>query len=356
MTAQLATITPSAHLPTEARSVSTQAMVFDPQTLANMQRMAETMASARITIPKHLAGSPGDCLAIVMQAAQFQMNPFALAQKTHIVNGALGYEAQLVNAVVSSSPLLASRISYEWEGDWTGVNGKADKSDARAVLVSATLRGEVRPRTLRVSMAQVGEVRNSPLWVSDPRQQLAYLATKRWARLHAPDVMLGVYTVDELEESRERAMGQAEIIPNGQPVPGPAASRTDSLKAQLAARKAATSQPAPVMADGEPMEPAPDLPLVLTLIRDAGTPEELHGASEMAKRLTSEGDKAEARKHFKARQAAMKRDAEATAKAQADADARRREAEEEARLEREAIQAESDGETTAADFFAGEAA
>lgn len=356
MTAQLATITPAAHLPTEARSVSTQAMVFDPQTLANMQRMAETMASARITIPKHLAGSPGDCLAIVMQAAQWQMNPFAVAQKTHIVNGALGYEAQLVNAVVSSSPLLASRISYEWEGDWTGVNGKVDKSDARAVLVSATLRGEVRPRTLRVSMAQVGEVRNSPLWVSDPRQQLAYLATKRWARLHAPDVMLGVYTVDELEESRERAMGQAEIIPNGQPANGPAASRTDALKAQLAARKAATPQPAPVMADGEPMEPAPDLPLVLTLIRDAGTPEELHGASEMAKRLTSEGDKAEARKHFKARQAAMKRDAEATAKAQADAEARRREAEEEARLEREAIQAESDGETTAADFFAGEAA
>ena len=356
MTAQLATITPAAHLPTEARSVSTQAMVFDPQTLANMQRMAETMASARITIPKHLAGSPGDCLAIVMQAAQWQMNPFAVAQKTHIVNGALGYEAQLVNAVVSSSPLLASRISYEWEGDWTGVNGKADKSDARAVLVSATLRGEVRPRTLRVSMAQVGEVRNSPLWVSDPRQQLAYLATKRWARLHAPDVMLGVYTVDELEESRECAMGQAEIVPNGQPVPGPAASRTDSLKAQLAARKAATSQPAPVMADGEPMEPAPDLPLVLTLIRDAGTPEELHGASEMAKRLTSEGDKAEARKHFKARQASMKRDADAAAKAQADADARRREAEEEAQLEREAIQAEADGETAAADFFAGEAA
>ena len=352
MTAQLATLTPAAHLPTEARSVSTQAMVFDPQTLANMQRMAETMAGARITIPKHLAGSPGDCLAIVMQAAQWQMNPFAVAQKTHIVNGALGYEAQLVSAVVSSSPLLSSRISYEWEGDWTGVNGKADKSDARAVLVSATLRGEVRPRMLRVSMAQVGEVRNSPLWISDPRQQLAYLATKRWARLHAPDVMLGVYTVDELEESRERAMGAAEIIPNGQP----AASRTDDIKAKLAARKAATPQPAQVMADGEAMKALPDLPMVLTLIRDAGTPEELHGASEMAKLLTSEADKTEARKHFKARQAAMKRDAEAAAKAQAEAEARRREAEEEARLEREAIQAESDGETTAADFFAGEAA
>lgn len=348
MTAQLATLTPAAHLPTEARSVSTQAMVFDPQTLANMQRMAETMAGARITIPKHLAGSPGDCLAIVMQAAQWQMNPFAVAQKTHIVNGALGYEAQLVNAVVSSSPLLSSRISYEWEGDWTVVNGKADKSDARAVLVSATLRGEVRPRMLRVSMAQVGEVRNSPLWISDPRQQLAYLATKRWARLHAPDVMLGVYTVDELEESRERAMGAAEIVPNGQPAAHPATSRTDALKAQLAARKA--QPPAPVTADSEPAEAAPDLPMVLTLIRDAGTSDELHGAGEMAKRLASDSDKAEARKAYTAKAKAMKAEAEAE---------RQREAEEEARLEREAIQAEGSAAddaamtATAADFFAG---
>jgi hypothetical protein len=39
-----------------------------------------------------------------MQAAQWGMNPFAVAQKTHVVNGTLGYEAQLVNAVVSSCP------------------------------------------------------------------------------------------------------------------------------------------------------------------------------------------------------------------------------------------------------------
>ena len=47
-------------------------------------------------------------------------------------------------------------------------------------------------------------MRNSPLWEQDPRQQLAYLCVKRWARLHAPDVLLGLYTPDELEESRPR--------------------------------------------------------------------------------------------------------------------------------------------------------
>jgi hypothetical protein len=249
-----------------------------------------------------------------MQAAQFAMNPFALAQKTHIVNGTLGYEAQLVNAVVSSSPLLSSRISYEWEGEWKGVNGKADKSDERAVLVSATLRGEARPRVLRVSMAQVGDVRNSPLWVNDPRQQVAYLATKRWARLHAPDVMLGVYTVDELQDAVERPMGQAEIVQDEHPAI-PLTNRTNAIKAALAGRGKPPAPASPVMADGEPVQPAPDLPMVLTLIRDAGTEEELHGAAEMAGKLTSTADKEQARKVYRARLKTMRAEAQAPAPA-----------------------------------------
>ncbi|HFQ7099962.1 TPA: recombinase RecT, partial [Citrobacter freundii] len=34
-----------------------------------------------------------------------------------------------------------------------------------------------------VLMLSQAQVRNSTLWASDPRQQLAYLAVKRWARL-----------------------------------------------------------------------------------------------------------------------------------------------------------------------------
>ena len=74
----------------------------------------------------------------------------------------------------------------------------------------ATLKGEMEPRYLTISMAQAG-VRNSPLWEQDPRQQLAYLCVKRWARLHAPDVLLGVYTPDELQETAPRV--ERDITP-----------------------------------------------------------------------------------------------------------------------------------------------
>lgn len=185
---------------TATQNTSTAAAIFNPEGLMRLQQFAQVMSEGAVSIPQHLRGKPADCLAVTMQAAQWGMNPYAVAQKTHIVNGALGYEAQLVNAVVSSSSLLASRINYSWSGDWTKCTGKNDKSADLTVTVSAIIKGESDPRELTISMAQAG-VRNSPLWEQDPKQQLAYLCTKRWARLHAPDVLLGVYTPDELDES-----------------------------------------------------------------------------------------------------------------------------------------------------------
>ncbi|MCV5927822.1 recombinase RecT, partial [Escherichia coli] len=39
----------------------------------------------------------------------------------------------------------------------------------------------------------------------------AYLCVKRWARLHSPDVLLGVYTPDELQETAPRV--ERDITP-----------------------------------------------------------------------------------------------------------------------------------------------
>ena len=274
-------------------STTTGALLLNTNNLEQMYRAAEMMANARVTVPKHLAGSPGDCLAVMMQAMQWGMNPFAVAQKTHLVNGTLGYEAQLVNAVISSSSLLASRINYEFEGDWKDVKGKTDKSDHVAVTVSATLRGEQQPRSLRVSMAQAG-VRNSPNWDSDPRQQLAYLATKKWARLHAPDVLLGVYTPDELATVPERHMGAVEEVAqpsaSAQRLAQPA-SRADKARAAVASRK--------------PEAPATTLEDVLTAIHAATTPDSLKAAAASATQLASDEDKGVARNAYISRKAEL---------------------------------------------------
>lgn len=178
------------------------ALLFENEKFERMEKVAEMMASGKCAIPKHLQGSLGDCFAVVMQAAQWGMNPFAVAQKTHVVNGALGYEAQLINAVVNSMHVISDRFRYEYVGDWEAYKASGFNKAKEAgcgVNVGATLRGESEVRWLPapLCMEQV-KTRNSPLWATNPQQQIAYLAVKYWTRLYAPDAILGVYSDDEL--------------------------------------------------------------------------------------------------------------------------------------------------------------
>jgi len=195
------------------------ALILDPGTMRSMTDLATMMADGKTTVPEHLRGNKADCMAIVLQAMQWQMNPFAVAQKTFIVKGgALSYEAQLVNAVITSKAPTIDRLHYDWFGPWEKIVGKflvkknAENKEYRVpgwglldevglgVRVWATFRGENEPRVLETLMAQA-RTRNSTLWADDPKQQIAYLATKKWARLFCPDVILGVYTPDEFEGS-----------------------------------------------------------------------------------------------------------------------------------------------------------
>ncbi|MEN4598574.1 RecT family recombinase [Pantoea agglomerans] len=183
----------------------TKAAIFSPSGLQKLQAFAEVMAQGKATVPAHLSGKPADCLAIALQAAQWGMNPYAVAQKTHLVNGTLGYEAQLVNAVITSSTAVQGRFKYEYGGDWEKLKpGAANASNERglSVRVGALLKGETGITWGEPIYMEYVTTHNSPLWKTAPKQQLAYLAVKYWARLYCPDVILGVYTPDEFEPAQ----------------------------------------------------------------------------------------------------------------------------------------------------------
>lgn len=196
-------------------TISASNAVFNVQALGQLTAFADLMAQSAVTVPKHLAGKPADCMAIVMQAMQWGMNPYAVAQKTHLVNGVLGYEAQLVNAVISSSSAIQGRFHYEYGGDWEKIAGQKDGRDELGLFirVGAVLRGEAEITWGEpIYLADI-TTRNSPLWKTAPKQQIAYLAVKYWARLYCPEVILGVYSPDEVEPRAEK-----EINPEPQRV------------------------------------------------------------------------------------------------------------------------------------------
>lgn len=158
-----------------------------PQSLGEVVRFSEVMCKADIALPKHLRGNAGACMAVALQALEWQMSPFAVASKSYAVNGTIAYEAQLIAAVVNTRSGIEGRLKYRFEGD----------GDAMKCFVVGKIDGE----ELDYESPAIGSIhpKNSPLWKTDPQQQLGYYSARAWARRHTPEVILGVYDREEAE-------------------------------------------------------------------------------------------------------------------------------------------------------------
>jgi hypothetical protein len=157
-----------------------------PQSMDQAMRLAEMMAVGKL-VPSHLQRSPGDCLMVIEQAMRWGMSPFAVAQSTSVIQGKLMFEGKLVAAALHASGALATRLAYDYAGEGA----------ARLVRVSAVLAGETEPRAVEVKLADAKTTNG--MWTKQPDQQLAYHGARVWARRYAPEVMLGVYTPEEME-------------------------------------------------------------------------------------------------------------------------------------------------------------
>jgi hypothetical protein len=161
-----------------------------PQNLTDAMRLAEMMARGKM-VPEHLR-NPSDMLMVIEQACRWGMSPFAVAQCTAIVRGRISYEGKLVSAAINASGVLQGRLDYEFSGE----------DATRAVTARGIMRGEDKPREVVVTLASART--DNEHWKKSPDQMLTYHAARVWARRHAPEVMLGVYSPEEFDAQTAR--------------------------------------------------------------------------------------------------------------------------------------------------------
>lgn len=156
--------------------------------MAQVMEFSKLMAVSQQAVPKHLRGQPGACLAVSLQALNWRMDPFAVANKSYAVNDRIAYEAQLIHAVIEQRAPIKGRIKGKISGDgvtrrWTLTAQPDDDPDP--IVFEGVEFGKIKTK-------------NSPLWQADPDQQLWYYTVRAMARRHFPDVIMGVYEKEEL--------------------------------------------------------------------------------------------------------------------------------------------------------------
>lgn len=212
-------------------------------TFEGVQKLAELMARMG-TMPAHLQGKPADCFRVVVQAAKWRMDPFAVAECTSLVHGRMCYEGKLVAAVLTAMNAIEGRLHYEISG----------KGQDASIVITGTARGS-KPQSLSGTVKEwrtYGKDKNGNridnAWDKIPEDMLVYRGTRQWARRYAPEAVLGVYTPDEAEEIREVEATVHDAVPapkaaTRRVIKEAAPARGDAADAGTAA-PAAVEQPA----------------------------------------------------------------------------------------------------------------
>lgn len=177
-----------------------------PSNITQAMELAKMMAESKL-VPKDLQSKPADCLLVIEQAMRWGMSPFAVAQCTSVIHGKLMYEGKLVGAVVNATGNLSKRLSYKFEGI----------GSARKIIISGRLQGEAEDRTIELTVKDARTTNEN--WTKQPDQQLVYAGTRVWARRHVPELMLGVYAVEEVEDARAQVTDAIPIdVPPQTPI------------------------------------------------------------------------------------------------------------------------------------------
>ena len=183
----------SVALPTEFEMSTTSGslMLAGGAAFAHIQRVAK-MFSQSILVPKDFQGNLANCTIALEMAHRMGANPMAVMQNLYIVHGKPGWSAQFIIAAVNQCGKF-SPLRYEISG-----TGDDRQCIAWATEKDTGDRLESPPVSIKMAKAEQWFQKSGSKWQTMPDLMLRYRAATFFGRLYAPDLLMGMQTIEEL--------------------------------------------------------------------------------------------------------------------------------------------------------------
>jgi hypothetical protein len=202
-----------------------------------MQRAAKLLSSSSL-VPKIYQGDGGlaNCVIALNMALRIGADPLMVMQNLYVVHGNPAWSAQFLIATFNTCGRF-SAIRYRWTGE-KGTDTWGCVANAIETGTGELLEGsEV---TIALAKKEGWYSKSGSKWQSMPQQMLMYRAAAWFVRAYAPELAMGIKTVDEVED----------FTVEQEPA---AVSRTSLLESKLAAAVSV----APVVVADEAMASSP---------------------------------------------------------------------------------------------------
>ena len=164
---------------------------MDEDKFEMIQRAGKMFAGSNL-VPTQFRDNIPNCVIALNLANRMKADPFMLMQNMYVVHGKPAFEgkfyAALVNQCGRYTPL---KYIFEGEGDERGCTAQGYEKKSGELIQST-------PVTWKMVLAE-GWDKNSK-WHSMTDLMFCYRAAAFFARVHCPDVTMGMHTIEEVED------------------------------------------------------------------------------------------------------------------------------------------------------------
>ncbi|MFQ5483043.1 MAG: hypothetical protein ACE5ER_09815 [Nitrospinaceae bacterium] len=176
---------------TEKAQGQQQQYSLAPRSFHEVTIAAERYARSSL-VPDRFRGKPDDCFVAIQLAARQNVDPLMLMQHSYVVHGSPGIEGKYAIALMNARGPFKGGVQFEYSGE-----GDTRKCVAWAIHAKTGQRCEAK---VDMEMVKANGWDKNSKWTSMRDQMFAYRSGAFLARIYCPEVLMGMQTVEELED------------------------------------------------------------------------------------------------------------------------------------------------------------
>lgn len=184
-----------------------QTMWNNPKLMNQSFRMANMISKSGL-VPDSYKNSPENCLIAIDLGNRMGMSPLAVMQNLYVVKGKPAWSGSFCAGVVNGSGRFTP-LEYQWVGE-RGKPSFGCRAVAKRLSDGSTCYGG----TVTMQTAQDEGWLGKPgsKWKTMPEQMLQYRAASFFAKIHCSDYLLGIPTIEEVQDISGGGDGGAVVV------------------------------------------------------------------------------------------------------------------------------------------------
>lgn len=167
-------------------------------------QMAKGLSQSTL-VPQQFQNNPANCLIALEQSNRLNISPMAVMQNLYIVQGKPSFSSSFIIGLINASGKYDMELQFDEEEKdgkpyactcWTELNGRK-VTGIKITMAMAEKEGWLK--------------KNGSKWQTMPQVMLRYRAASFFARMNCPELSIGLYSKEELDDFTPIKKGKASL-------------------------------------------------------------------------------------------------------------------------------------------------